>query len=176
MAANINSNYYIMTSYGGWSPCIQGNNAYGLRPFAGSVLPNCVGYAVGRWNELMNLGACTYLGNRDAKWLYSLAISQGCTASSTPTTGALMVWGDLTDPNDDGHAAIVETVNSPTQVVASESGWNYTSAPIIRNITRNSGGGSWGSSKPFLGFVDIPVPIPTPGGSSKYYMLFLDEE
>ena len=44
MPADIYSNYYIKTTYGGWSPCILGNNAYGLRPFAGSVLPNCVGY------------------------------------------------------------------------------------------------------------------------------------
>lgn len=41
---DIYSNYYIMQSYGGWSPCIQGNNAHGLRPFAGSVLPNCTGF------------------------------------------------------------------------------------------------------------------------------------
>lgn len=44
-APDIYSNYYIMTSYGGWSPCIEGNNAHGLRPFAGSVLPNCSGFA-----------------------------------------------------------------------------------------------------------------------------------
>ena len=43
-AADIYSQYYITTAYGGWSPCIEGNNNYGLRPFAGSVLPNCVGY------------------------------------------------------------------------------------------------------------------------------------
>lgn len=36
--------YYIQTAYGGYSPCIEGNNAHNLRPFAGSVLPNCVGF------------------------------------------------------------------------------------------------------------------------------------
>lgn len=44
-APDINSNYYIRYTYGGWSPCIEGNNAHGLRPFAGSVLPNCSGFA-----------------------------------------------------------------------------------------------------------------------------------
>ena len=41
---DINGPYYIQTAYGGYSPCIEGNNAHNLRPFAGSVLPNCVGY------------------------------------------------------------------------------------------------------------------------------------
>lgn len=168
---DINSNYYIMTSYGGWSPCIQGNNAYGLRPFAGSVLPNCVGFCVGRWNELMQLGACTYLASVDAKYLYGVAIGQGCTPSSDPVVGALMVWTNA----DDGHAAIVEQVINHNKVVASESGWNYTSAPIVRHITRTRGGGDWSSSNTFLGFVLPPRPIPGSGSGTDedaWYMFF----
>lgn len=41
---DINSNYYKTIAEGGWSPCIEGNNTYGLRPYTGCTLPNCVGF------------------------------------------------------------------------------------------------------------------------------------
>lgn len=151
---DIYSNYYITQSAGGWSPCIQGNNAYNLRPFNGSVLPNCVGQSVGRFNELMGLGACTYLGNTDARNFMQYCQTQGLSSGMTPAVGACMVWDDGVN----GHAAIVEQVNSLTDVVTSESGWNYTTQPIVRSINRTEGNGNWGYNGTFLGFIYLPQP------------------
>lgn len=174
MLANISSNYYIQTAYGGWSPCIEGNNAYGLRPFAGSVLPNCTGYCTGRWNELLQTGDCRWLGSVAGKDLYALALSQGCIPSNVPQVGALMVWND---PNDDGHGAIVEVVYSNDDIETSESGYNYTTGPIVRTYRRQRGNnGLWGETKQdrtFTGFVLLPgTPAPAGTGSEGWYMFF----
>lgn len=174
MPANINSNYYIQIAYGGWSPCIEGNNAYGLLPFAGSVLPNCTGYCTGRWNELLQTGDCRWLGSVAGKDLYALALAQGCIPSNVPQVGALMVWDD---PNDDGHGAIVEVVYSNDDVEASESGYNYTTGPIVRTYRRQRGNdGLWGETKQdrtFRGFVLLPgTPAPAGTGSEGWYMFF----
>lgn len=172
---DINSNYYITIAEGGWSPCIEGNDAHGLRPFAGSVLPNCVGFVTGRWNELLGLNDCIYLGNTDAKHLYNLAISQGCTAGKYPAEGALMVWNDT---NNEGHAAVVETVYSRGLVIANESGWNYTSAPIVRGIVRqrdDGGHNMWGetsASRSFLGFVYLPGTAAPKYDDDAWYLYF----
>lgn len=173
MAANINSNYYIMTSYGGWSPCIQGNNAHGLRPFAGSVLPNCVGYTTGRFNELLGLNACTYFGNTNAENFYTLGLSQGLSGGTVPVVGGVIVW----KTSGTGHCAVIERVIDNDTVYTSESGWGYTTAPVVKNYTRRRGSdGNWGYNGIFQGIVYPPGPVPPQpiGGPSKYYMLFFD--
>ena len=139
MSADINSNYYIVTAYGGWSPCIEGNTQHGLQPFPGSVLPNCVGYTVGRFNELMAEGACTWLGSVAAKEMLQLAISQGLSSGDDPVVGGVICW----DSDVDGHCAVIEEVVSPDDVITSESGWTYTSAPIVRTQHRYRVGGAW---------------------------------
>ena len=139
MSADINSNYYIVTAYGGWSPCIEGNTQYGLQPFPGSVLPNCVGYTVGRFNELMQEGACTWLGNTDAKYQLALAISQGLSYGDDPVVGGVICW----DSAQDGHCAVIEEVVGPDDVITSESGWTYETAPIVRTQHRYRVGGEW---------------------------------
>lgn len=171
MPADINSNYYITTAYGGWSPCIQGNNTYGLRPFAGSVLPNCVGYTVGRFNELLHEGACTWLGNTDAKYQLALAISQGLSYGDDPVVGGVICW----DSSADGHCQVIEQVIDNDTVIVSESGWNYTSAPIVRTQYTYRVGAAWyyGSGYTYQGIIYPPHNILT---LEEYYMLFLDEE
>lgn len=121
-APDINSNYYIMTAYGGWSPCVEGNNAHGLRPFPGSVLPNCSGFATGRYNERLNLGACTWLGSWNGGDFLVNGMAQGLPAGTDPVVGGAMVWRN----NAEGHVAIVEQIISPTEIVCSESGWDWT--------------------------------------------------
>ena len=64
MDINIHDKYYIRKVNGGYSPCIAGNNARGLRPFDGSVLPNCVGLIVGAYNQFAGADGCPFLGNR----------------------------------------------------------------------------------------------------------------
>lgn len=171
MPADINSNYYIQTAYGGWSPCIQGNNQYGLRPFPGSVLPNCVGYTVGRFNELLNEGACAWLGSVDAKNMLALAISQGLPHGDDPVVGGVVCF----DSSADGHCYVIEQVIDNDTVIASESGWNYTAAPVVKTFTRYRSGGAWQyqSGYTYQGIIYPPHAI---GSAEDYYMLFLDEE
>ena len=159
MEYNIYSKYYIRKVNGGYSPCIPGNNKYDLRPFDGSVLPNCVGWATGRFNEKLNLGECKYLGNRNAVDFTKFVSLQGLSSGQIPRVGACMVWG-----HGEGHVAIVEQVISDTEVITSESGWSYKSQPIVREIRRTKGaGGRWGYNYDFLMFIYPPEePKPEP--------------
>lgn len=164
--ADIYSPYYIQRVFGGYSPCIEGNNANGLLPFPGSVLPNCVGWATGRFNEIMGLNACTYLGSTDAMYFMQFCASQGLQSGMTPAVGACMVWDDAN--GEGGHVAIVEQVLSNTSVYDSESHWNATSPPLVEYRTRNYGNGNWGYGGTFLGFIYLPQPpAPIPQGDSK---------
>ena len=166
--ADIYSNYYIQTAYGGWSPCIQGNNAYSLRPFSGSVLPNCVGYVVGRFNEMLLEGACTWLGSVNANQLVAYAQGQGLATGSTPEVGACICWDDGVE----GHAAIVEQVIDDTTIITTESGWNYSAEPIVRQYTRTKGGGNWGYGGTFQAFI-----YPRQGSFwADYYILWLEDD
>ena len=130
MKYDINSKYYIRKAEGGWSPCIEGNNAYGLRPFPGSVLPNCVGWATGRMNEKQDIGSCKYLGNRNAKEFVIFAKQQGLKMGDDPAEGACMVWGG----SREGHVAIVEQVIDNDTVITSESGWSYRQSPLSASL------------------------------------------
>ena len=49
----IDNPYYVKTTGNGYNPCSLGNSAHGLRPSDYSVLPNCVGYAWGRFHEIL---------------------------------------------------------------------------------------------------------------------------
>ena len=159
MTIDIYSPYYIQRYYGGYSPCVEGNPDHGLLPFPGSVLPNCVGWAVGRFNEIMGLNACVYLGSTDAMYFMQYVSSQGLQYGMTPQAGSCMVWDDA--HGEGGHVAIVEEVYSTNSVYTSESGWNYVNPPVVRNEIRNIGNGNWGYGGTFLGFIYLPLP-PTP--------------
>lgn len=152
MNIDIKSKYYITKSFGGWSPCIQGNTRYGLRPFEGSVLPNCVGYSVARFNSLCQEDSCRWLGNRNASELYALGISQGLKGGSEPVVGGLIVWSN----SSAGHCAIIEQIINKDTVLTSESGWNYAAKPIIREIIRKRVNGAW--ECPGYKFVGIVYP------------------
>lgn len=167
MPADIYSNYYIMQSYGGWSPCIQGNNAYGLRPFAGSVLPNCVGYTVGRFNEMLDEGYCRWLGNTDAKNQLALAQSQGLPTGDDPVVGGVICW----DSAANGHCAVIEQVVNNDEVICTESGWSYSAPPIVRTYTHYRVNGAWQhiiSGYTYQGI--IYPPGYTPGGDPKEWL------
>ena len=168
-APDINSNYYIMQSYGGWSPCIEGNNTYGLLPFAGSVLPNCVGYICGRFNELLHENACTYFGSVNARNLYALGVSQGLSTGNDPVVGGVICF----DTDYLGHAVVIESIIDNDTVVVSESGWRYTTGPVVKSYTMYRVNGVWQyQGGTYQGIVYPPVSV----GTDDYYMLFLDEE
>lgn len=165
MEYNINRPYYIRKVNGGYSPCVPGNDQYKLRPFTGSVLPNCVGWATGRFNEKLGLDECKYLGNRNAVDFVKFVDIQGLNWGLTPRVGACMVWG-----HGEGHVAIVEEVISDTEVITSESGWSYRAQPIVREIRRKKGdNGRWGYSYDFLMFIYPPGSEPPKPDEPVYY-------
>ena len=155
---DIYSNYYIMQSYGGWSPCIQGNNAYGLRPFAGSVLPNCTGFITGYFNEMLDEGYCHWFGSVNGNQLLPLGRSQGLPWGTDPVVGAVIGW----DNGGAGHAAIVSEIISSTEIETYESGWNYDTGPCWHIRNRHKVGGVWEykSGYTWQGYFVYP-----PGGS-----------
>ena len=53
--------YYNTKSNGGFNPCALGNNSHGQRQKGLNILPNCVGYVVGRFSEIGGYGACKWL-------------------------------------------------------------------------------------------------------------------
>lgn len=108
--------YYNRISTGGYNPCIYGNPQ--RRVTGLNVLPNCVGYATGRFNAIGEYGYCKYLGNTNAANFADLAKKQGLLITKRPTPGGVMVWsggkGGL------GHVACVELVMGG-KIVTSES-------------------------------------------------------
>ena len=171
MEYDIKDKHFITKSFGGCSPCIQGNDAAGLRPFPGSVLPNCVGAAT----AVANIKAgydddCKYLGNRNAVDFVDFVKLQGLDWGMAPKEGACMVWG-----HGEGHVAVVDKVISDTEVETVESGWSYRAQPVLRRIRRKKGdNGRWGYAHDFLMFIYIPKAQPDPGPDPKpdtYYIV-----
>lgn len=167
---DINSNYYIRTVNGGWNPCVEGNNDYGLLPFPGSVLPNCSGFATGRYNELLNLSACTYLGNANGGDFMQFATAQDLPTGSTPVVGGAMVWKN----NGEGHVAIVEQIISATEIICSESGWYWTTPPVWKYVTHYFNGGRWHGNSNYI-YQGCIYPPGTPGEDEdeEFYMLYM---
>lgn len=150
---------FITTGSGGWNTCIKG---YPMDPNA-NVLANCVGYASGRFNEIINEArgttGCTYKYlNCNAEWFIERAKQAGLQIGSTPRVGAIMCWQKGTvDGGQDGagHVAIVERVYSNSSVYTSESGYGSTA---FWNQNRSNSNGRWGigSSYSFRGFIYLP--------------------
>jgi surface antigen len=158
--------YYITKSAGGYSNAIVGSP----KDPVCNTLANCVGYAYGRFNEIGGYGSCKYLAPVNAENFMQYVGS--CKTGQTPKVGAVMVWqkgASLSGSDGAGHVAIVERVNSDTQVYTSESG--YGSSKPFWNSTRNKGAdGNWGAGTgyKFLGFIynpavpDAAAPAPSP--------------
>lgn len=146
--------YYNTKGRSGYSDAIPGKPTD-----AGcNVLANCVGYAYGRFNEIVGAGCCKYLRPTNAENFMQNA--GNLETGLEPRPGAVMVWrkgATLSGSDGAGHVAVVEQVLSSTKVVTSESGYN--SSPAWWMKTRDKGNGNWGagSGYTFLGFIYNPV-------------------
>lgn len=147
--------YYITRTAGGYSSAVKGSPT----DAACNVLANCVGYAYGRFNEIVGEGVCKYLSPVNAEnfmqYKGSLEVGQ------EPRLGACMVWqkgATLTGSDGAGHVAIVEKIVSATEIVTSESGWN-ASKPFWTQTRKKGSDGNWGqgSGYKFLGFIYNPA-------------------
>lgn len=173
-----NNKNFITRGSGGWNTCIKGNPRYQYA----DALANCVGYASGRFNEIINIArettGCTYTTlNCNAVGFKERAEAAGLKTGSTPRRGAIMCWGK---EGAAGHVAIVERVNNSNSVYTSESGWG--SSAIFWNSTRSNNNGRWGigAGYYFRCFIYLPddvqkaidaeepTPTPQPTPSNKF--------
>lgn len=150
---------YNNKNNGGISWCINGKPTDSVC----NVLCNCVGWACGRFNHIYDLitgntGMKYPKFNCNAENFIEVAKNYGLEVGTEPKPGAIMVWqkGNLGSSDGAGHVAIVEKVNSSTQVVTSESGY---AGFDFRNKTRNKLTGNWGASSnyKFRGFIYNPA-------------------
>lgn len=146
--------YYIRKASGGYNGAIKGSPT----DSECDVLANCVGYAVGRFNEIGGWGSCKYLSPVNAENF--IQYKGDLEVGQEPRLGACAVWQKgptLSGSDGAGHVAIVEKVVSATEIITSESGYN-ASKPFWTQ-TRKKGDGNWGqgSGYKFLGFIYNPA-------------------
>ena len=109
--------------------------------------------------------------------MLALAISQGLPHGNDPVVGGVICWWSAAD----GHCQVIESIVGPDEVIVSESGWNYTTAPVVKTQHTYRVNGAWvyGSGYTYQGIIYPPGTPPGPSGGGDeedYYMLFLDEE
>jgi GH25 family lysozyme M1 (1,4-beta-N-acetylmuramidase) len=105
-----------------------------------NVLANCVGYAAGRFNEILSANKFLYFQyapNPD-QWV-SVAKLAGLKTGDKPKLGAVLVWHR--------HVAIVEQINADGSIVTSESGYGCT--PPFWTTVRTNKDGNWGGGTDF---------------------------
>lgn len=136
---------WILKSYGGKNPCIQGSS--GVR---NSALPNCTGYVVGRWLELFGDYALNlpWQYNAGEYWTHTNSM---LATGSVPKLGAVGCYLDTTGAA--GHVLIVEQVNADGSFVSSESAWGGTR---FYTQTLRPPGYTWSSRFKFQGFIYNP--------------------
>lgn len=146
--------FFITTKAGGYSRCIVGKPTDSQC----NVLSNCVGYACGRFNEIIGSMKYPYL-NCNAENFIERAKSAGLQVVNYPTLGGIMVWqkGDTLSGNDGaGHVAVVERIDSANQIYTSESA--YGGSAFWNSIRKNTNG-RWGmgSGYSFRGCIVNPA-------------------
>lgn len=152
-APSASSRYWIHTSAGGLNECIKVSGK--------SVLPNCTGYAWGRFYEI--LGKRPKLSKANAEMWYGNT-SDGYARGKTPRVGAVACWakGKVGNSKDGaGHVAIVEAVYSDGSFLTSNSGYKST-----RFYTKKIGKDCRLAGYTFLGFIYNPAVSGSSGGSS----------
>lgn len=122
------TNKYYLKSPAGYNPCILGNPDNRLYP--DSVLADCTGAAVGRFNELIGAKKCKYLGPGYPGDYMRYAKTQGLETGSVPRPGAVCVM--LKADGKHGHVFCIEKVSGGRSFTF-ESGWNYRKGKYINN-------------------------------------------
>lgn len=114
------------TSDKNWLHYTNGGYNYCIKISGSSCLPNCVGYAWGRWREL--LGKYHNLSRANAENWYGNT-RDGYSRGQTPKLGAVICWrkGAAGNASDGaGHVAIVERINSDGSITTSNSNYGGT--------------------------------------------------
>lgn len=133
--------FYTRKASGGYSTCIKGKPTDEC-----DVLSNCVGYACGRFNEIIGEMKYPSLNCNAENFIERAKNTYGLEISDVPTLGGIMVWqkgSTLGSSDGAGHVAIVERIDSSNQIFTSES--NYGGEAFF-NSTRTNKNGRWGLS------------------------------
>ena len=147
--------YYNRAADGGYSNCIKGYPVQqGL-----TCLSNCVGFAAGRFNEIIGQNKFVYWKIApNAEDFWTRADSEGLKKGSEPKLGAILVFEGIGSAA--GHVAIVEQVNADRSIITSESG--YGAAKPFWTQSRFPSNKYGESDKyRFLGFIYQPEEKPT---------------
>lgn len=147
--------FYITKSKGGYSTCIQGSPT----DKECNVLSNCVGYACGRFNEIIGSMKYPSLNCNAENFIERAKNTYGLEVVNYPVVGGIMVWqkGATLSGNDGaGHVGIVEKYIDKNTIYTSESSWSGTA---FFNAKRNNSNGRWGlgSGYTFRGCIVNPV-------------------
>ena len=145
-APSTTSKYWKHVNYGGVNSCIHISG--------GSCLPNCVGYAWGRFYE--TLGSAPKLSRANAENWYNY--NDGYSRGKTPKLGAVICWrkGQAGNSNDGaGHVAIVEQILDNGDIVTSNS--NYGGTRFYTKTFKKSDNYYLGKSYVFQGFIYNPA-------------------
>ncbi len=147
--------FYITKSKGGYSSCIQGSPTDSQC----NVLANCVGYACGRFNEIIGSMKYPSLNCNAENFIERARNTYGLEISPVPTLGGIMVWqkGATLSGNDGaGHVAVVEKIIDSNTIYTSESGYGPSA---FWNSTRRNSNGRWGlgSGYTFRGCIVNPA-------------------
>ena len=146
--------FYIRKANGGYSLCITGKPT----DKNCNVLANCVGYACGRFNEIIGSMKYTSL-NCNAENFIERAKSLGLKISSKPTLGGIMVWqkgSTLSGSDGAGHVEVVEKIYDNNHIYTSSSGYGSSA---FWNSHRYNSNGRWGlgSGYKFRGCIINPA-------------------
>lgn len=171
--------FYITTSKGGYSTCIQGSPTDSQC----NVLANCVGYACGRFNEIIGSMKYPSLNCNAENFIERAKNTYGLQVVDKPSLGGIMVWqkgATLSGSDGAGHVAVVERIDSSNQIYTSESGYGGSA---FWNSVRTNFNGKWGAGtgysfrgcivNPAIGYKPYepsptPTPQPTPSTGLKY--------
>jgi len=148
--------YYNRLATGGYSGAIMGSP----RCEGTDVLANCVGYAAGRFNEIIGKGKYVYFQYPpNAEDFYDTAIAAGLEVGTKPQLGAIICWAKgktWTSADGAGHVAVVEEIKSDGSIITSESGYGCTNPFWTTHRYRESGNWGAGTQYRFLGFIYQP--------------------
>ena len=143
--------HWIGTAYGGLNECLV------IDKQTGSCIPNCVGYAWGRWYELLNARPKLSRGNA-ITWFNTW---DGYSRGQRPALGAVACWGGT----QYGHVAVVESVG-PDYLMVSQSNYGGARFEYVR-CDMISGGKfrSHAGNTAFQGFIYLPIKYDAAGSS-----------
>lgn len=151
-----NEPYYIRKVSGGYNGAIAGSPT---DPVC-NVLANCVGYANGRFGEIIGKDTIEYQLICNAENFIEVAKQYGLTISKKPTLGGIMVWqkgATLSGSDGAGHVAVVEKIIDDNNIQTSESGYGCKNPFWITNRSNNNKRWGAGEGYTFRGCIVNPA-------------------